>query len=121
MKYNEKRMKGETTLLSTTSEQKSLKYEREARLENKLGHFMEYYFYPDGRVFSKYLRKFLTPTYRNGIPFISLSENGISYRYRLDQAVFKSYHCWYVINSKEVIHINGKQDDCSRKNLMIPE
>jgi hypothetical protein len=114
-------MKGDIILSSTTCEQKTNKYEKEARLENKLGHFMEYYFYPDGRVFSKYLRKFLTPIYSKGILYINLSENGISHRYRLDQAVFKAFHCWYIINSKEIQHKDNDQMNCKKSNLYIEE
>jgi hypothetical protein len=98
------------------------KYQREAEFEKKVGTYLNYYFYPDGKhVWSKNLQKFLTISHKGNIPYISLSENGISHRYRLDQVMFRAFNCWYQINSKDIIHRDDKQDNCGIKNLYIIE
>jgi hypothetical protein len=80
---------------------------------------MGYWIHPNGRVISKNRHKYLEIDYRNGIPFVSLSENGISATYRLDQVIFKGFNCCYIINSRTIIHKDGDQSNCRIKNLVI--
>lgn len=88
-------------------------------LEDICGNFMGYLVHPSGRVISKNRHKFLDVDYRNGVPFVTLSENNITYTYRLDQVVFRSFDCTYKINSRTVLHKDGDKCNCKIKNLCI--
>ncbi|MDF2588202.1 MAG: hypothetical protein K0S41_2043 [Anaerocolumna sp.] len=93
--------------------------QRPRDLEDICGNFMGYYIHPSGRVISKNRHKFIEPTYRANVPYISLSEVGVSHTYRLDQVVFKSFNCFYVMGSKTIIHKDGDQTNCRNKNLSV--
>lgn len=96
-----------------------ISYKEEIERINKLGYYKGYYFLLNGKIKCKYKDKYLNPLYRKGIPYISLSENNITEIYRLDQAVYRAFHCTYVINSKNIKHIDGNQMNCSLKNLLL--
>lgn len=91
--------------------------QRPKNLEDICGSFMGYLIHPSGKVISKNRQKILKPTYRNNIPYISLFENGVTTTFRLDQVVYRSFNCTYVIDSKEIIHSDGNQSNCRIKNL----
>jgi hypothetical protein len=104
-----------TTATTTTTPHRN----KNKNIEDICGNFMGYYITPSGRVISKSKNKFLEPTIRNGIPYIHLCENGVMFTYRLDEVVYRSFHCTYVMGSKRIIHIDGDQGNCRLKNLSI--
>jgi hypothetical protein len=93
--------------------------QRPQSLEDICGNFMGYYVTKSGKVISKIKQKFVEPRYRNGIPFITLSENGVTSTYRLDQVVFRAFNFWYAINSRNIIHKDGDEGNCKIRNLSI--
>jgi predicted secreted hydrolase len=75
---------------------------------------------PSGKIKCKNKNKWLEVEYQNEIPYVVLSENGISVAYRLDKAVYRAYHCTYDIDhGADIIHIDGNQGNCKIKNLIL--
>jgi hypothetical protein len=93
--------------------------QRPKQIEDICGNFMGYWVTPSGRVMSKNREKFLEIKYRNGVPFVTLSENAITITYRLDQVIMRGFNCTYVINSRTILHKDGDQSNCRIRNLSI--
>jgi hypothetical protein len=93
--------------------------QRPRDLEDICGNFIGYLIHPSGHVISKNRHKFVKHRYRGCVPYISLCENNVTTAYRLDQVVWRSFHCTYIINSETILHKDGDQGNCRIKNLVI--
>lgn len=102
-------------------EKEKTKYELEKEFEENTREFMGYIIQKSGDIKHKYKNRYIKPIIRNGKKYVTLSENGISETFPLDQVVYRAFNCCYRINSKKILHRNGNELDCSIGNLYLED